>query len=128
MNLPKAMIGSIAVAVTGPRHRIAHLETPGRNISAANWFTLEAIRALSASGAPTGAFQGRVTRWARMSRGEHDQISVRAGRRSKAHRFKLRSRLSTWINGYSIDTAKTRIFHARRRLKSLLAERGEEAA
>ena len=68
---------------------------PGRNISAANWFTLEAIQALSASGAPTGAFQGRVTRWTRMSRGEYDEISVRTGRR---------------------------------RLKSLLAERGEEAA
>lgn len=87
------MIGSIALAVTGHRHRIARLET--RNISAANWFTLEAIQALSASGAPTGAFQGRVTRWTRMSRGEYDEISVRTGRR---------------------------------RLKSLLAERGEEAA
>ena len=32
------------------------------------------------------------------------------------------------ILGCPIDTVKTRMFHARRRLKSLLAERGEEAA
>jgi RNA polymerase sigma factor (sigma-70 family) len=32
------------------------------------------------------------------------------------------------IVGCPIDTVKTRMFHARRRLKSLLAERGEEAA
>ncbi len=63
-----------------------------------------------------------------MSRGEHDEINVRAGRRRKAHRFNLRSRLSTWINGGPIDTVKTRMFHARRDPKSLLAERGEEAA
>ena len=32
------------------------------------------------------------------------------------------------IVGCPIDTVKTRMFHARRRLKSLLAERGQEAA
>jgi RNA polymerase sigma-70 factor (ECF subfamily) len=32
------------------------------------------------------------------------------------------------IVGCPIDTVKTRMFHARRRLKSLLADRGEEAA
>ena len=32
------------------------------------------------------------------------------------------------IVGCPIDTVKTRMFHARRRLKALLADRGEEAA
>ena len=32
------------------------------------------------------------------------------------------------ILGCPVDTVKTRMFHARRRLKSLLADRGEEAA
>jgi len=56
VNPQKSTIGSMAVAEPRSGGTEMTAGRPARNIYAANWFTLGAIQALSASEAPTAAF------------------------------------------------------------------------